>query len=151
MEAVFFSPKSLSVVYKPEVNHLQAMLKFMNIFTLLSIARRKFFFFFLGGGSGLKCGLKCCTDVFDIEIYCCSCQHSLSVERKGMWIVGRLEVRGRWEPGKDCFLLYPVPRWSQIAVFLWQSLTSSDTAKWTGWCLHIAVTTSLSLTPAPCP
>lgn len=109
------------------------------------------FFFFGGGGSGLKCSLKCCTDVFDIEIYCCSCQHSLSVERKGMWIVGRLEVRGRWEPGKDCFLLYPVPRWSQIAVFLWQSLTSSDTAKWTGWCLHIAVTTSLSLTPAPCP
>lgn len=97
--------------------------------------------FFEGGGVSWNAILM----IFSIEIYCCSCQHSVSAEGKGMWIVGRLEVHGRWEPGKDCFLLYPVPRWAQIAVFLWQSLTPSDMAKQTGWCLHIAVTTSLSL------
>lgn len=63
--------------------------------------------------------------IFSIEIYCCSCQQRVSAEGKGMWIVGRLEVRGRWEPGKDCFLLYPVPRGAQVAVFLWHSLPVS--------------------------
>lgn len=86
--------------------------------------------------------------IFSTEIYCCSCQQGVSAEGKGMWIVGRLEVRGRWEPGKDCFLLYPVPRWAQISVFLWHSLPPSlplsVTAKQTGWCLHRAVTTSPS-------
>lgn len=91
----------------------------------------------------VMCLLKFYANVFSIEIYCCSCQHSLSDEGKGMWIVGRLEVRGRWELGRDCFLLYPIPRWAQIAVFLWQPRTLSDMAKQTGCGLHIAVMTSL--------
>lgn len=47
MDAVlfFFSQKPLFVLYTSEVSHLQAMLKFMNIFPLLRIAHQ-----FFGGG-----------------------------------------------------------------------------------------------------
>lgn len=50
MDAVlffFFPQKPFSVLYTSEVSHLQAMLKFMNIFPLLRIAHQ----FFWGKGN----------------------------------------------------------------------------------------------------